>query len=215
MKICVFLFFLLNSIVFLAQKKVIKTIRTTANTIEINTLGLDDVVLENSTSNNVIEIQLYAENSDKQHIVFKEDKSVTNIQFQIDAGLYKEKVFRKFITKRIQSAYAIIKVPKNSKITIYGDHCNITSKSCKNSLAIYLEKGLVKLGILYKEFHLKMYAGTVYANNTNVTTEVVSNIGVINVNGKKYLKKYITNKKTTLPKATINTIKANIFLTTN
>ena len=65
-------FFLISSSTF-SQKKIIKKLTSTTKEIAIFTKGLDDLFLENSTSK-FIEILLYAEDPNKQHIVIEEKK---------------------------------------------------------------------------------------------------------------------------------------------
>ena len=60
-------------------------------------------------------------------------------------------VFRKFITKRLQRASAIIKIPKNKAVIIFGEEINIAAKSYGGPMDIYIEKGLIKLDTIQKK----------------------------------------------------------------
>ena len=144
MKIRLVILFCLFSIVVLSQKKVVKKFQITATEIEISTLGLDDFVIENSDSN-FVEVYLFAENSEKQHIIYNEAYNLVKVQFNIPNNKLEEKVFRKFITERLHRASAIIKVPKNKVITIYGDEINVESKNYEGDLNFFIEKGILKL----------------------------------------------------------------------
>ncbi len=104
-------FFLMSNDAF-SQKKIIKKLTTNTKEIAIFTKGLDDLVLENSTSK-FIEILLYAEDTNKQHIVIEEKNTKTEIKFKIPVFKSEDAVFRKFITKRLKRASVIIKIPKN------------------------------------------------------------------------------------------------------
>lgn len=59
------------SSVTVCQKKVLKKITSTATAVAISTEGLDSFTLENSDSK-FLEIFLYAENPNKQHIIVDE-----------------------------------------------------------------------------------------------------------------------------------------------
>ncbi|MGB0880701.1 MAG: hypothetical protein ACPGTO_09060 [Polaribacter sp.] len=204
--------FLSISFVGFSQKKVIKKFQTTANEIEISTIGLDDFVLENADSNS-IEIFLYAENSNKQHITFEERQHLAEIKFGIPMFKTEETVFRKFITKRLQRASAIVKIPKGKRVIVFGDNINIESKNYQGSLAIFIEKGNVKLNTIQETTQVNLYSGNVYASLKNINVDVVSTIGKIKIDSilkeKIYKKKDDTFKNT----FTVHTIKATIILT--
>lgn len=211
MKIVLLLFLFSNTL--FTQNKIVKKVETSATQIRISTIGLDDLVIEN-TSSKFIEIILYTENLQKQHIVFNEGYNIANISFNTTVIAPKEPIFRKYITKRLNGAYAVIKVPINRSIAIFGDHTNVTSKGCKNTLKIDLKTGVVKLYTLQDNLDLKMYAGTVYGVINKATVSVISNLGIINVNNVVYKKTYKKSSSKALPKVVIKSIKANIFLTT-
>ncbi len=201
------------STVILSQKKVLKKFETQSKEIEIFTFGLDDVVIENSTSN-FVEVYLIAENIEEQHIQYKEEYNLVKIQFEIPENIPEEKVFRKFITERLHRASAVIKIPKNKEITIFGDEINIESKSYKGDLNIYIEKGILKLHTIYASLKVKMYAGNLYAAVNKANIDVVSKTGKIKINDNLVEKSYKKKEEKSGEKISINSIKANIFLTT-
>lgn len=211
-KIFIISFLLINTVVF-SQKKVIKKFDTAVNEIEISTIGLDSFVIENSTSN-FIEITLYAENSNKQHIVFKSENKTAQLEFKISEIVTEETVFRKFITKRLQRANAIIKMPKDKKVTIFGENLSFESKDYKGSLEVYLEKGIVKLNNIQDNIKVKLYSGNIYGHIKSANISVVSNIGKIKVDDIFYKKTYQKKEKKYQKKFSITSIKANIFLST-
>ena len=96
MKNNLIILFLVFSSAILSQKKVIKKIETEFSEIEISTIGLDDFVLENSTSG-FIEITLFAENPHEQHILFDVKNDFLQVEFKIHKIQKEETVFRKFI----------------------------------------------------------------------------------------------------------------------
>lgn len=208
----ILLFCLLSSVV-LSQKKITKKFQTKSKEIEISTLGLDDFVIENSESN-LVEIYLFAEDSEEQHIVYNEAHNLLQIQFKIPNNNPEEKIFRKFITKRLHRASVIIKVPKNMKITVFGDEINIVSKSYKGDLNIFIEKGILKLHKIYANLFVKMYAGNIYAEVDKTNINVVSKTGTIKIDGVLVGKKHQKKEAKLNKEISINSLKANIFLTT-
>jgi hypothetical protein len=207
-----FFFFFLISIVAFSQKKATKKFTTTFKEITISTEGLDDLVLENSDSE-FIEIFLYAENPNKQHIVVEEKSTETEIKFKIPVFKSEEAVFRKYITKRLKRASATIKLPKNQQVSIFGDNINITSNSYNGNLAVYIENGIVKLDTIQQNLELKMYTGSLFGTLKKTNLNVVSNLGKIKIDAIFYQNIYQEKEMTTPKKVSITTIKGNIFLT--
>mgnify|MGYP003645724643 FL=1 len=208
-QILLFLFF---SVSF-SQKKVLKKFQTAADEITVYTAGLDNLVLENSTSE-FIEVFLYAESYDDQLIKIEEKSKELFIKFHFEGTETREVVFRKFITKRLQRANAIIKIPTGKKVYIFGENVDIESKSHKNELAIYIENGIVKLNKIEAKTTLKLYSGNVYATVTNTNLEINSKDGKIKVDDVFYEKKYQQKSEENELQLSIISMKGNVFLKT-
>ena len=204
-------FFLISSSTF-SQKIITKKLTSTTKEIAIFTKGLDDLVLENSTSE-FIEILLYAEDPNKQHIVIEEKSTKTEIKFKIPVFKSEEAVFRKYITKRLKRASVIIKIPKNKEVSIFGEHINISSKSYNGNLNVFIEKGIVKLDTIQQNVVLKMYEGNLFGVLKQSNLTVVSKIGKIKINSIFYKKIYEENREDSSKETSITTFKGNIFLT--
>ena len=208
-----FFFLLFLSQIICAQKKAIKKAQTNATLVEISTVGLDDFVLENSSSE-FLEIYLSAENPSKQHIIYSVSEATAKIEFQIPAMSTEEPVFRKFITKRLQRASAIIKIPKNKAVIIFGEEINVAAKSYGGPMDIYIEKGLIKLDTIQKRTKVKFYEGSVFATLKARNIDVTSTRGTIAVNKEIQQENFYKKTKNTFQNLTIRTTKGNIFLTT-
>ena len=204
-------FFLISSSTF-SQKKIIKKLTSTTKEIAIFTKGLDDLFLENSTSK-FIEILLYAEDPNKQHIVIEEKSTKTDIKFKIPVFKSEEAVFRKYITKRLKRASVTIKVPKNKEVSIFGEHINISSKSFNGNLNVLIEKGIVKLDTIQQNLVLKMYEGNLFGVLKQSNLTIASKIGKIKIDAIFYKKKYEENRIDSSKEISITTLKGNIFLT--
>ncbi|WP_218598140.1 hypothetical protein [Polaribacter sp. NJDZ03] len=206
-------FFLLISAPVLSQKKVVKKFETQLKAIEISTHGLDSFVIENSESN-FVEVYLIAENIAEQHIIYKEEFNTLKIQFEIPESLPADKVFRKFITERLQRASVVLKIPSNKEVTVFGDEINIEAKSYKGGLNIFIEKGILKLHTIFANLEVRMYAGSLYATLNNTNINVVSKAGKLKINDVLVDKTYQKRVEKSDKKVLVNSIKANIFLTT-
>jgi hypothetical protein len=205
-------FFLLISSSTFSQKKIKKKFTTSTQEIAIFTKGLDDLVLENSTSK-FIEILLYAEDPNKQHIVIEEKSTETEIKFKIPVFKSEDAVFRKYITKRLKRASVTIKIPKNKEVSIFGEHINISSKSYNGNLNILIEKGIVKVDTIQQNLVLKMYEGNLFGVLKQSNLTIVSKIGEIKIDTVFHKKKYKENRMDSGKEIAITTIKGNIFLT--
>jgi hypothetical protein len=212
-KSAVFFFLLFLPQIIGAQKKVIKKVQTTATQVEISTIGLDDFVLKNSNSE-FLEIYLFAENPSNQHIVYNASDDIAKIEFQIPAMVKEAPVFRKFITKRLQRASAIIKIPKNIAVIIFGEEINIAAKSYGGPMDIYIEKGLIKLDTIQKKTKVKFYEGSVLATLKAQNIDVASTRGTIAIDQEIQQENFYKKTKNTSQNFTIRTTKGNIFLTT-
>lgn len=208
------LFFLINSVVVFSQKKVSKQFQTLANEVNIFTSGLDNLMLENSTSG-FIEVYLYAESYDEQLIIIDEKSKEVNIKFAFEGTQTREVVFRKFITKRLQRANVIVKIPEGKKVFVFGENVDLEAKNLQNNLAIYIENGIVKLNKILAKTALKLYSGNVYASINKTNLDLISKNGKIKIDDIFYDKSYKNNLKTAQKKLTINSIKANIYISSN
>ena len=204
-------FFLISSSTF-SQKKIIKKFTTNIKEIAIFTKGLDALILENSTSE-FIEILLFAEDPNKQHIVIEEKSTETGIKFKIPVFKSEDAVFRKYITKRLKRASVTIKIPKNKEVSIFGEHINISSKSYNGNLNVLIEKGIVKLDTIQQNLVLKMYEGNLFGVLKKSNLTIASKIGKIKIDAVFYKKKYKENRTDTSKEIAITTLKGNIFLT--
>lgn len=209
-----FLFvFLLISTINFSQKKISKKFETKTNDIHIYTNGLDNIILENSISN-FVEVYLEAESYDNQIIKIENTKSEVNVDFHFEGTETREVIFRKYITKRLQRASVIIKIPEGKKLTIFGENIDIESKDLKNELGIYIENGIVKLNAIQQNTILKLYSGNVYASTKDINLDIKSSKGKINIDDVNYQIKHQISLKKHLSELKITSIKANIFLRT-
>jgi hypothetical protein len=208
----VILFCLISTVIF-SQKKAMKKFESLSTEIEISTIGLDDLVLENSTSN-FIEVTLFAEDPNEQHIIINSENNVLQIEFNLAEFKTEEKIFRKFITKRLHRASAIIKIPKGKKVAVFGENINIESKSYQDDLSIFIEKGILKLHEIKANTVIKLYEGSIFGILKNTNVNIDSKIGKIKIDDAFYEKKYQKKSEKNHNNFSVTTLKANIFLTT-
>ncbi|PQJ77013.1 hypothetical protein [Polaribacter glomeratus] len=213
MKEIISIIFLFVSIALFSQKRAVKKFETNLQEIEVSTIGLDNLILENSTSE-FIEIALFAENPNEQHILLNTENNVVKIAFVIEELQTEETIFRKFITKRLQRAAVVVKIPKGKKVTIFGENINIESKSYQGSLAVFIDEGILKLHEIEADTAIKLYEGSIYASLKNANIELTSKLGKIKVDNILYEKTYQNKSEKNQKKFAVTSLKANIYLTT-
>ena len=196
-----------------SQKKALKKVQFSSSDIEVVAKGLDNIVIENSDSN-FVEVYLFDENPSKHHIVIEEQNEILTIGFEIDSIPTGETVFRKFITKRLQRASAILKVPANKSIRIFGDHIDVESKDYKGNLFISIEEGNLQLNAVQKDVSVTLYAGKVSAILKNTHIDVVSNGGKIIVDDAIIASPYKKQPIKSRHKFSVTSKKATILLNT-
>ncbi|QFS28580.1 hypothetical protein F9Y86_09330 [Tenacibaculum mesophilum] len=205
------LLLLILSIQFLyCQEKIIQKRKMLVNELEVVTYGLDDIVIENSKDGQ-LEVVLLDENPHTHNILFKKEGEVFTIAFELNIPTLKNEVFRKYITRRLERARAVIKVPKNKHISIHGKTIGITSKSYKGDVNIYIERGNIKLNTVKGNSNIDLFQGNVFANIDKQTgLGLKTNNGTIIINGKRKISPFSKEVTPVSKILTINSIHANI-----
>lgn len=212
MKNSIYIFFLLVTGVVFSQQTLVKSFSSDAQSIEILTEGLDEIKIINS-NNDKIEVSLFDENPNSHHILVDDETSILKIKFKLEF-IEEEGVFKKYITKRLNRASVIIKLPKNKDITLLGTNVDIISKSYKGNLNIFIDKGYINLHKVQQNVAIKLFQGNVFATVINSNVDVKSTKGKILVDGKKYPKKYKRETEKVVKTFSISSINANVNLKT-
>lgn len=209
-----FLCYLLFSIPLFSQKIAFKTIESSAINIEINSMGLDDLVIENSKSN-TLEIELYSDDAENHHIVVEEKYDRLYISFEAKEFQEPAAPVMKPITERLKRANAVLKIPVGRYLAVFGLNNNISATNFKGDISISIENGIVKLGEIQQNVAVKLYAGNVFASVEKSNITINSSLGKIKIDDKLYNKKVSLKNESFVKSLLINTIKANVFLSTN
>ena len=211
MKHIYFLLFIF-SISGFSQQKIIKTVDDKTMEISVLSFGLDYVEIVNSDANQ-LEIELKDVNAKDYQIVVNQTNSSFKISFKRVVLEGETKVFRKFITKRISKVNAVLKIPQNKKITIFGKHVDIYSKSYNGDLKIYVDKGDIQLNQIKQNTEVRLFGGNISGTVSKANINVTSNNGTVLINNKSYSKKYNQKKSTNNKSLAVKSINANIKLT--
>lgn len=212
MKIFKFLFFLVSSVVFSQQKQLFSNELNIYN-VQFITTNLDDIVIENNDSSK-LEIILENENSIPLRIETKEGNNELIVSFKKEQRPnFNSPVFRKYITKRLERARVLIKVPKSKNVTIHGNNVGVLSKSYKGNVSVYIDKGNVRLGKIKGDALIKLFLGNVYADVTNTNLKLKTTKGIIEINKHQTENNFEDSNRTNSFNLSVNSIHANIYLT--
>lgn len=209
MKNYLFLLLLITSQSLFCQQKTIQKRNITTQELEINTLGLDDVVILNS-ENNRLEVELFDENPHAHNIVFKEENGVLTLKFNIQFAAQHTNVFRKYITTRLQRAKAYIKIPKNISVVIHGSTVGVSSNSYKGNLFINIKRGNVQLHNINGNTEVRLFQGNVFATTHKTNLKLTTTKGDILVGNDKKTSPFQEKNLTNTSSLQVNSINANI-----
>lgn len=211
MKKLLFLSFVLINGIYFGQQKSFKHFEVTLNTLEISTEGLDQITIENS-NDNFISIHLDEENLNAHHIFSTEENGILKIEFK-SVFQPKKKIFRKFITERLNRASVRILIPKNKNLTFLGNEIDIISKSYLGNINVYIDKGTLNFNTIKGDLQLILSSGNVFGITTEGKINLTSLKGKINIDNKIVQSPYETSSKNSGRKLVIKSIAANITLT--
>lgn len=208
-------FFLLFLSTFLsnAQQKIVKTIKSDAPYVEVKTDGIDNLIIEESDSN-----ELVMTITDKDGLGFIENFScddfncVLNIKTELKANsLDINKVnFISSITETNVSA--VVKIPKGKKVTIYGETIDIQTNGYQGILRILIDSGNIKIKALKGITEVNLFTGTVFAKINNNALDVRTRKGTILFN-EEIQKSPFKKKKKKAHILAVKSINANVILT--
>ena len=153
------------------------------------------------------------ENPNTHTVYFEEGVGVLRMKFKLDFNTQDQQVFRKYITKRLQRARAIIKIPVNKSVIIHGKTIGVTSENYQGDLKIYIDKGNVKLNSVKGNVLVKLFLGNVYAQllkNSNIN--IKTNNGFIIINEKINSSPFLRKKKNSIYNFSINSVNSNVIL---
>jgi len=206
-----FLFFFLWFSSISSQEITQKTFPITSKEVNINTEGLDELTIENSETDNIT-IILKDENPNAHAIISEEKKDVLELSFSLDFLPQEERVFRKYITKRIERAVAVVKIPKHKQLTIHGEITDVISKNYQGDIAIYLKKGMINLNEAVKNVTINIFQGNIFASLANSSVSIQSNYGKITIDEKEYQGSYVKENPDSLYNFSVTSIHGNVTL---
>ncbi|WP_348714079.1 hypothetical protein [Tenacibaculum sp. 190130A14a] len=202
----------MNTVAFSQQKQLYSNEINVQN-LQFITNNLDDIIIENSETEK-LEIILENDNTIPINIDTKEVNNELIVSFLKEEGLNPNTtVFRKYITKRLERARVLIKIPKKRNLEVYGGTVGVYSKGYAGNLNVYIEKGNVRLGKIEGITVVKLFLGNVYAEVSNTDLILKTTNGIVKINNKEKKKNFQESHQDNPFKLSVNSINANIYLT--
>lgn len=212
MKLFSFLLLLMTTVLFSQQKQLFSD-DLKFERLQILTDNLDDLIIENS-SDEKLEIVLENDNSFPINIKTKTIDKELIVSFEKESEIdFNSSVFRKYITKRLERARVLVKVPVEKNITVIGKNVGVVSRGYQGNVSIYIDKGNVKLGHVKGKTSVHLFLGNVYAHVDKTNIRVKTTNGILQVNNKVVENDFVESNLKNIFSFSVNSINANIYLT--
>lgn len=207
-------FLLLISFQVKSQQKITRAIETKASFVEVHTQGIDDILVEESESNN---IEMIVNDADGLGVIENFTCTDLNCVLEIKTEL---KIDHPITNKANQlpisppsNVRAVLKVPKNKRIAIFGGIIDVTSNGYSGVLQIQIEKGKVAINKNKGVTEINLSTGSVFASIDDEFVDVRTRKGKITYN-KKTQKSPFKIKVKSKKELLVKSINANIILAT-
>lgn len=200
---------LISQFAIWGQNSSFKSFVSPLNEIEVNVKALDEVKIQNSETNE-LEIHVLSQSEQLYDVIVKEFESFLKINFKVSS--LSNNVFRKYITKRVNRASVLIKIPENKSITIIGENVDVVSENFNGDLNIFIEKGYINLNEVKRSLNLKLFQGNVYFSSNKSNFNITTNRGKIKCNDSLKISPFLQRNRNFKKQITISSIRANIFL---
>lgn len=213
MKKLLLISFLFASLLLQAQKKIVKTVESDAPYVEIKTDGIDNLIIEESDTN---ELEMII--NDRDGLGFVENFScndyncVLNIKTEIKINEDINNKINAISMTPPTHVSAVVKIPKGKKVTVFGTTIDIQTDGYDGILRILIDNGTVKLKSIKGITEVDLFSGAVFADIDKNSLQIKTKKGTISVNGTNVKSPY-KKKENKKQRLIVKTINANVVLT--
>ena len=197
----------------IGQQKMVKTIKSDAPYVEVKTDGIDNLIIEESETDELEMIIL-----DKDGLGFVENFScndfncVLNIKTELKIDHLDTSKVNFISTTPETNVRAVVKIPKGKKVTIYGETIDIQTKGYQGILRILIDSGNVRVKAIKGITEVSLFTGTVYASVADNALDIRTRKGTISYNEEAQKSPYKKKKKKAHLLA-VKSIHGNVILT--
>jgi len=204
MKYLIFISLLSLSFVVFSQEKIVKTIESDAPYVEFKTIGIDYLIIEESKAE---KLELILVNTD---LGILEDVSCNdyNCVLSIATSL---KEINKLSTTKTSETKVILKIPKNKKVTVFGETINIQINGYEGILRSFINNGKIEVKEIKGITEIEIVSGTILATINDASVNVRTKKGTITLNNKK-IKSTFKKQQNKTQRLIVKSRKANIVL---
>jgi hypothetical protein len=196
-----------------AQQKIVKTVESDAPYVEINTDGIDNLVIEESDSN---ELEMIITDADGLGVLetfsCNDYNCVLSIKTELKVEHPQTNKINQFPLAPPSNVSAVVKIPKDKKVTILGKIIDIQTEGYQGILRILIDKGNVRIKGIKGITEVDLYAGTVFASIEKNALDIKTRKGTISLN-EEIRKSPYRKKLKKAHKLVIKSINANVVLT--
>ncbi len=209
------LFYVFFSLCFLgtAQQKITKTVKSDAQYVEIKTDGIDNLIIEESDSS---ELSMMIKDIDGLGVIenfsCNDFNCVLSIKTELRIDNPLTNKINQFPLAPPSNVSAVVRIPKDKKVTIYAETIDIQTKGYKGILRILIDKGNVRIKEVLGIAEVNVFAGTVFASVRDETLDIHTRKGKITYDDKPQ-KSPFKRKKKGVHKLVVKSINANVVLT--
>lgn len=204
---------LLFSIVMFSQQKITKKIQSDAPYVEVRTDGIDNLVIEESETN---ELEMIISDVDGLGVIddfsCNDYNCVLSIKTDLRIDNPQTNKINMFPLAPPSNVSAVVKIPKNKKVTVFGETIDIQTQGYDGILAILIDKGNVRVKGIKGILEVDLFTGTVFATIENEALDIRTRKGTVTVNEKVQKSPY-KRKIKKAHKFIVKSINANVVLT--
>ncbi|MFY0629071.1 MAG: hypothetical protein JXR05_01750 [Flavobacteriaceae bacterium] len=195
------------------QQKITRKTQSDAPYVEVKTEGIDNLIIQESEGS---ELEMEIVDADGlgvvQDFVCNDFNCVLSIKTELKGTNDINNKINQLPIAPPTNVSVIVKIPKNKKVTIYGETIDIQAEGYQGVLRILIDKGNVRIKDIKGITEVNLFTGNVYATINNNALNIKTRKGTISLNDEVQKSPYKKRKKKT-HLLVVKSISANVILT--
>jgi hypothetical protein len=197
----------------IGQQKITRKIKSDAPYVEVKTEGIDNLIIQESEAD---ELEMIISDADGlgviQDFVCNDFNCVLSIKTELKGTNDINNKINQLPIAPPTNVTAIVKIPKNKKVTVYGGTIDVQTDGYQGILRILIDKGNVRIKGIKGITEVNLFAGAVFANINENSLNIKTRKGSISVNNEMQKSPYRKKKKKS-HLLVVKSINANVVLT--
>ena len=196
-----------------SQQKIIKTVKSDAPYVEVKTDGIDNLVIQESESD---ELEMIISDADGMGVIenfsCNDFNCVLSIKTELKIDNPQTNKINQFPLAAPTNVTAVVKIPRNKKVTVFGETIDIQTEGYEGILRILIDKGNVRIKGIKGITEVDLFTGTVFADVDQNALDIRTRKGSISMNEEVQKSPY-KKKNKKAHKLIVKSINANVVLT--